>query len=217
MVPLTLCISIIAVRRSKLLYMLQVFLQSHMWINKLRFQHLPWTIMQTSSHRDKLLGKAEMLSMLVSPFNSISITTTHWCSQTGPGHLISVGMVYSLPVVPGPGGHVAKGLVKQKPKTKMTNVILNKIICTNFIKAFLTTHNLSEKYSPGVHSGPDFKLWWLGLPYVLFLVPKVVFSFICSGVKSGAATIQTDNNFCVALEHLLSKPKAKCTVSVKFD
>jgi len=57
----------------------------------------------------------------------------------------------------------------------------------------------------------------LGSPYVLFLILKVVSSFICSGGKSGAATIQTDDNFHVVLKHLLSKPKAKCTVSVEFD
>jgi len=126
-------------------------------------------------------------------------------------------MVYSLAAAPGPGGRAPKGLVKQKPRTKMTNIVLDNITRADFIKAFLATHNLSDKYSPGVHSGPDFKLWWSGLPYVLFLILKVVSSFICSGGKSGAATIQTDDDFHVALQHLLSKPKAKCTVSVEFD
>ena len=81
-------------------------------------------------------------------------------------------MVYSLAAAPGPGGRAPKGLVKQKPKTKMTNIVLDKITRTDFIKAFLATHNLSDKYSPGVHSGPDFKLWWSGSPYVLFLILK---------------------------------------------
>ncbi|KIJ94158.1 hypothetical protein K443DRAFT_110911, partial [Laccaria amethystina LaAM-08-1] len=122
-------------------------------------------------------------------------------SNASPGHLISVGMVYALAAAPSASGRAPKGLVKQKQKTKMTNIVLDQITRTDFIKAFLATHNLSDKYSPGVHSGPDFKLWWSGSP---------------SG-KSGAATIQTDDDFHVALEHLLSKPKAKCTVSVEFD
>ncbi|KIJ96371.1 hypothetical protein K443DRAFT_107389, partial [Laccaria amethystina LaAM-08-1] len=122
-------------------------------------------------------------------------------SSASAGHLISVGMVFSLAPVPGPGGRAPKGLVKQKPRTKMTNIVLDKISRSDFIKAFLATHNLSDKYSPGVHSGPDFKLWWSGSP----------------GGKSGAATIQTDGDFHVVLQHLLSKPKAKCTVSVEFD
>ncbi|EDR02051.1 uncharacterized protein LACBIDRAFT_332644 [Laccaria bicolor S238N-H82] len=122
-------------------------------------------------------------------------------SSTSPGHLISVGMVYSLAAAPGPGGRASKGLVKQKPTMKMTKLVLDKITCADFIKAFLATHNMSDKYSPGVHSGPDFKLWWSG----------------SLGAKSGAATIQTDKDFYVALEHLLSKPKGKCTVSVEFD
>jgi len=91
------------------------------------------------------------------------------CTESGPGHLISVGMVFSLPAAPGPGGCAPKGLVKQKMRTKMANIILEKITCTNFIKAFLSTHSLSNKYSPGVHSGPDFKLWWSGSPYILFV------------------------------------------------
>ena len=82
-------------------------------------------------------------------------------------------MVYALAVAPGAGGHAPKGLVKQKPKTKMTNIVLDQITHTDFIKAFLATHNLSDKYSPGVHSGPDFKLSWLGSPYVVFSVLKV--------------------------------------------
>ena len=81
-------------------------------------------------------------------------------------------MVYSVAAAPGPGGRAPKGLVKQKPKTKMTNIVLDKITRADFIKAFLATHNLSDKYSPGVHSGPDFKLWWSGSPYVLFLILK---------------------------------------------
>ena len=82
-------------------------------------------------------------------------------------------MVYSIAAAPGPGGHAPKGLVKQKPKTKMTNIVLDKITHADFIKAFLATHNLSDKYSPGVHSGPDFKLWWSGSPYVLFFILKL--------------------------------------------
>ena len=81
-------------------------------------------------------------------------------------------MVYSIAAAPGPGGRAPKGLVKQKPKTKMTNIVLDKITRANFIKAFLATHNLSDKYSPRVHSGPDFKLW-SGSPYVLFFVLKL--------------------------------------------
>ena len=81
-------------------------------------------------------------------------------------------MVYSVAAAPGPGGRAPKGLVKQKPKTKMTNIVLDKITRADFIKAFLATHNLSDKYSPGVHSGPDFKLWWSGSPYVFFLILK---------------------------------------------
>ena len=67
--------------------------------------------------------------------------------------------------------------------------------------------------SPSVE--PSF--FHIGLTVCSFSHSQVISSFICSGGKSGAATIQTDNDFHVALEHLLSKPKGRCMVSVEFN
>lgn len=36
----------------------------------------------------------------------------------------------------------------------------------DFIKNVLDIHELGQAFAPGVHSGPDLKLWWTGSPYI---------------------------------------------------
>ncbi|KAG5634501.1 hypothetical protein H0H81_001715, partial [Sphagnurus paluster] len=75
---------------------------------------------------------------------------------------------------------------------------------TDFIKAFLAVHDIADKYSPGVASGPDFKMSYTG----------------SVGGKTGAPTIQKDEDFKIVISGLLLKDKVKQSLSqvaVKFD
>jgi hypothetical protein len=58
-------------------------------------------------------------------------------------------------------------LVSKRSKIILSDcVVLENITRTAFIAAFLSVHGLSEQFSPGVHSGPAFKLYWTGSVYV---------------------------------------------------
>ncbi|KAF8835086.1 hypothetical protein BDN67DRAFT_992531 [Paxillus ammoniavirescens] len=96
-------------------------------------------------------------------------------------HLVSISMAYSR---------------AEKPASNR-----GKISRTDFIKAFLRVHDLADQYNPGIHFGPQFKLWWTG----------------SSGGKNGASTIENDHDFEVARRALLKKKKDSCVVSIEFD
>jgi len=64
--------------------------------------------------------------------------------------------------VAGPVGRGAKLVTKKAKITKSGYIILDGISRTDFVTAFLSVHGLSEQYSPGVHSGPAFKIHWTG-------------------------------------------------------
>ncbi|KAG6846921.1 hypothetical protein H0H93_011079 [Arthromyces matolae] len=82
----------------------------------------------------------------------------------------------------------------------MVDIKMENISRTEFIKQFLSVFNLATHFSPGVHSGPDFKFWFTGIN------------------KTGAATIQTDHDFDVVAKALLSKDRrGRCQVNVEFD
>ncbi|KJA18810.1 hypothetical protein HYPSUDRAFT_118568, partial [Hypholoma sublateritium FD-334 SS-4] len=122
------------------------------------------------------------------------------------GHLVNICLVFALPVAAAPTNSrrgASTAAAKKKGQTiKMDNIVLEGICRVDFIKAFLSTHGLADKFSPGIHSGPPFKLWWKG----------------SSGGKSGAPSIQTDGDFDIALAALLQKSnKGKVQVSVEID
>jgi hypothetical protein len=48
------------------------------------------------------------------------------------------------------------------PKTKMDYIVIEGISRCDLIKAGLGVHELASVFSPGVNSGPDFKIWWTG-------------------------------------------------------
>jgi hypothetical protein len=56
----------------------------------------------------------------------------------------------------------AKAAVKQKKETKMEYIRMESMSRTEFQKAFLAVHGLENTYSPGIHSGFPFKMWWTG-------------------------------------------------------
>ena len=77
------------------------------------------------------------------------------------GHLVNVTLLYSEPL-PAPGPRAKVAAPKKGRITKLDNIVLEATTRVDFIKAFFRTHNVDDKYSPGVHSGPDFKFWWSG-------------------------------------------------------
>ena len=58
-----------------------------------------------------------------------------------------------------------KAVPKKSKITKM-EISLDSIMCVDFVKAILGVHHISDKFAPGVHSGPDFKMWWNGTRFI---------------------------------------------------
>ncbi|KAG6848074.1 hypothetical protein H0H93_003638 [Arthromyces matolae] len=112
-------------------------------------------------------------------------------------HLVSVTMFFTPTTVNAPAGR-SKNAKKDK-KTKMTHIDMDGITRVDFVKAFLTVYELNTHFSPGIHSGPDFKFWFTGI------------------VKTAAATIQNDQDFEVILKALHQKDRKRCQVNVEFD
>jgi hypothetical protein len=138
-------------------------------------------------------------------------------ASTPAGHLVNITLIYVN------NSTVPTARVKTAPKkakiTKMDNVVLDSITCVEFIKAVLKIQGLSDNFSPGVHSGPNFKLWWTGARLVIMSLrvstsPDIIF---LSGGKGGAPSIQNDHQFGVALDALKKKDKNKIQVSVEID
>ncbi|KIK76654.1 hypothetical protein PAXRUDRAFT_18046 [Paxillus rubicundulus Ve08.2h10] len=115
------------------------------------------------------------------------------------GHLVSISMVFSS--TEKPASNRGKPTVKKLCTIKSNHIMMDEISRIDFVKAFLRVHEVANQYSPGVHFGPQFKLWWTG----------------SSGGKTGASTIENDHDFEVARTTLLKKRKDTCAVSVEFN
>jgi hypothetical protein len=78
-------------------------------------------------------------------------------------------MLFSAPEkVPGIRGKIA--MKKTKTRTIKTDRIkIDDIARVDFIQAFLRIHELADQYSPGAHTGPEFKIWWTGSRYYALL------------------------------------------------
>jgi hypothetical protein len=81
------------------------------------------------------------------------------------GHMVSALMNFSSQVA-GPASRGSKLVMKRIKLTKSDHIILEGMTRCEFIQAFLTIHKLDDKFSPGVHSGPPFKLHWSRSTYV---------------------------------------------------
>ncbi|KAF9225177.1 hypothetical protein BS17DRAFT_801307 [Gyrodon lividus] len=117
-----------------------------------------------------------------------------------PGHLISICMIQTVPEKSLTNG-CAKTLLKKQRTIKSDHIKLSNFGHTDFIKAWLKAHDLDKQFSPGVHSGPEFRMWWTG----------------SSGGKAGATTITNDHDFGIAKASVLKKKKDSCVVNVEFD
>lgn len=69
--------------------------------------------------------------------------------------------------VRGPPQRGSKLLSKQTNVTKMVSAVLRNTTRTDFIQIILGAHGLADLYHAGPHSGPNFKLWWTGIRYVV--------------------------------------------------
>jgi len=78
--------------------------------------------------------------------------------------MVSVMMVFTVPER-GPGLR-AKSIMKKHQNIKFDNMKVATLDCVAFIGEFLCVHELSDQYSPGVHNGPPFKMWWMGSRYI---------------------------------------------------
>ncbi|KAG1842365.1 hypothetical protein DFJ58DRAFT_732046 [Suillus subalutaceus] len=92
----------------------------------------------------------------------------------------------------------SKLVVKKFKTVKSDHIVLEDITWTTFIQKFLAIYELADQYSPGVHSGPGFKLSWTG----------------SLGGKSGATTIENNHDFNVAILVLMKKKKTPVQVRV---
>jgi hypothetical protein len=118
------------------------------------------------------VAEAAILSNGLSPFSdnlsSYEYSATGQATQASAmdsGHLVSVTMYYSAPTnVPSARG--TKAVVKKLNSIKLDRIIIVGATRSDFIKAFLSIHKLCDQFSPGVHAGPDFRIWWSGSRYV---------------------------------------------------
>jgi hypothetical protein len=83
----------------------------------------------------------------------------------GTGHMVSITMIYSA-MEAGKGSRALKPLIKKHKNAKFDYIKIGELDRKAFICEWLRVHDLSEQYSPGIHSGPSFKLWWTGSAYV---------------------------------------------------
>jgi hypothetical protein len=112
----------------------------------------------------------------------------------------------------------AKPIAKKHRNVKFDNIKVAELDRVAFISQFLRVHELSDQYSPGVHNGPPFKMWWTGSRYVVGLYwrsCKLMSS--SSGGKSGAITIDSNREYKVAIDVLLKKNPTTCQVGIEFD
>lgn len=132
------------------------------------------------------------------------------------GHRVSITMVYSI-AEPGKGSRAAKSVIKKYRNAKFDYIPILELNRKAFICEWLCVHDLLDQYSPGVHSGPSFKLWWAGSAYVFpFVLLHYVYLF-SSGSKTGAITVDSDHDYEVAIKALSKKNRDLCQVSIEFD
>ncbi|EDR00505.1 uncharacterized protein LACBIDRAFT_334128 [Laccaria bicolor S238N-H82] len=109
------------------------------------------------------------------------------------GHLINVTHTYtSMELTTGSSQNGKPAAPKKKATTLLGNIALEGITRVDFIKAFLSIHNLHTQFAPGVHSGPP-------------------------GGKGNAPTFLTDKSFSLALAAIYKKDKKKIQITLEFD
>src|ERR1700736_4927860 len=75
------------------------------------------------------------------------------------GHLVSVLMPFSSQVA-GPATRGSRLITKKAKVTKSDHIHLSSCSCIDFISKILAVHDLGDQFSPGIHQGPAFKMYW---------------------------------------------------------
>ena len=80
--------------------------------------------------------------------------------------MVSVTMVYSAPEKAPGGNRLGKVVMKKHRNAKFDYVKISLLDRVSFIREWLRIHDVGDQYSPGIHNGPPFKMWWTGSRYV---------------------------------------------------
>ncbi|KAJ7106874.1 hypothetical protein C8R43DRAFT_1140426 [Mycena crocata] len=115
------------------------------------------------------------------------------------GLQVNVLVVYSAPDKITTRG--ARAVLKKQKDLKFGMFDVANLDRCSFIQSTLGIHSFGPQYSPGVHSGPPFKISWTGSP----------------GGKTGAVTIDTDQEWALAVAALQRKTGAKPAVLVEYN
>ena len=131
------------------------------------------------------------------------------------GHLVNVTHTYtSTDSITGSSRNAKPAAPKKKSMTMLGNIALEGVTRVDFIKAFLSIHNLHTQFAPGIYSGPPFKLFYVR--NFVFTIIHILIKF-CSGGKGNAPTFLMDKSFSLALMAIVKKDKKKIQVTVKFN
>ncbi|KAG6904417.1 hypothetical protein DXG01_010072, partial [Tephrocybe rancida] len=117
------------------------------------------------------------------------------------GYMVSVTIISSVTDKPLSSSRGAKPTTKKLRNSKFDYIDILALERGPFFRAGLKVHDLDDQYSPGVHSGPAFKIHWTG----------------SSGGKAGAVTIDTDRDFKAVVDALSKKNRTTCHVNVEID
>ena len=80
--------------------------------------------------------------------------------------MVLVTMVYSAPEKAPSGNQLGKVVMKKHRNAKFDYVKILLLDQVSFIHEWLRIHDVGDQYSPGIHNGPPFKMWWTGSRYV---------------------------------------------------
>jgi len=84
------------------------------------------------------------------------------------GYLVNVTHMYTLTeLTVGSSRNMKPAAPKKKATTTLGNIVLEGVMHVDFVKAFLSVHDLQTQFAPGIHSGPPFKLSWTGSTCVI--------------------------------------------------
>lgn len=84
-------------------------------------------------------------------------------------HMVSVTMHFSAQV-PAANSRHCKLVSKRSKLVRFEEIEIEGSTRVKFIQSFLSVHQLADKYSPGILSGPAFRLFWTGSVYVCLLL-----------------------------------------------
>ncbi|KAE9384009.1 hypothetical protein BT96DRAFT_950871, partial [Gymnopus androsaceus JB14] len=106
-------------------------------------------------------------------------------SLNNTDYLISVIKFYSAVDASAPT-KLGKLKVKKESSQLTDRIPITTLTRQEFITRFLKVHNLDEKYAPGPHSGPTFKVYWSGFICLVHWV---------SGTKTAATIVLDDHQY----------------------